>query len=749
MAASQHVPTAIWNGTMKQPIRATFVDRSEPSNATKDTRKPTTSDKESAGTVTRLRHLPAAFHNLPRRFEKEILPLLDWNGSQAFSDADGDNGRGEVHGVNERDAEEFVSVHVLRRPQFYTQGVFGEGVQRGAQADRPQQGPADLALSRFSQPTVEIFLEVKLEGVLTDAIDRRSADIAALDPHFRSACNLPPDWKTANVGKARAEKDLLDLAKAQLLAPPNERPSASRSVPTRLRKPSPRLVASRESATLYETSAAMEKVLDRLANLDLQKSSRTQPDPSQWERWGWHQEGEEPATWYDLDEEEQHVLLIYQQLNNELGATRRRKPPVPFQPLILCSPAKYIPKILIDSTLIRGNAIHDLAAASRLVSILQIILDRSLRRKELPSIDAERASGGEVLDWLMELGRGAVGGERGGQGVSTSAASATSSDTGMSTPHAQDSLSPETTHESRSAVEGYFASPASSIASLDSASAASSRRSLSSSGNSSDSLTASTRSLFSIADTTSSVATDTSPFSSETSENSARRLSRDIGDLRLAIRETQYVVLRTSAPDVPKIDHVYHRRFSPTEVDIEALERAPTIRLVEVLGSGGTGSVCKDETGKLAVKLVLPYRGEDPASSLERVHEALNEAEFLQSHRGRMPLCAPSFHGLFSTVDSEDRLYLALVFDLVEGLTLDEWSDVQDHRQACLEAVDTLHKARISHGDLRPPNFIMQTNGTAKIVDYARAHGNASPDELDAERERFLADIDLAPSETG
>lgn len=74
---------------------------------------------------------------------------------------------------------------------------------------------------------------------------------------------------------------------------------------------------------------------------------------------------------------------------------------------------------------------------------------------------------------------------------------------------------------------------------------------------------------------------------------------------------------------------------------------------------------------------------------------------------------------------------------------------LSSHRQACLEAVDTLHKARISHGDLRPPNFIMQTNGTAKIVDYARAHGNASPDELDAERERFLADIDLAPSETG
>ncbi|BGP36013.1 hypothetical protein JCM10296v2_007865 [Rhodotorula toruloides] len=114
-----------------------------------------------------------------------------------------------------------------------------------------------------------------------------------------------------------------------------------------------------------------------------------------------------------------------------------------------------------------------------------------------------------------------------------------------------------------------------------------------------------------------------------------------------------------------------------------------------------------------------------------------------------MPLCAPSFHGLFLTVDSEDRLYLAPVFDLVEGLTLDEWSDVQDHRQACLEAVDTLHKAWISHGDLRPPNFIMQTNGTVKVVDYARAHGNASADELDAERQQFLADVDLAPSEAG
>ncbi|BGP36012.1 hypothetical protein JCM10296v2_007864 [Rhodotorula toruloides] len=572
---------------MKQPIRATFVDRSGPSNAIKDIRKPTSSDAQSGGTVSRLRHLPAAFHNLPRRFEKEILPLLDWNGSQAFSDADGDNDRGEVHGVNERDAEELLSVHVLRRPQFYTQGVFGEGVQRGAQADRPQQGPPDLALSRFSQPTVEIFLEVKLGGVLTDAIDRRSADIAGLEPHFRSS--------QGGEGLARPRQgSSARTAHRSALRQPIRTNKASQTFTAP--------VASRESETLCETSLAVEEVLDRTAGLDLQKSSRTQPDPSQWEKWGWHHEGEDPKTWYNLDEEEQHVLLIYQQLNNKLGATRRREPPVPFQPLILCSPAKYIPKILINSTLIRGNAIHDLAAASRL---------------ELPSIDAERASGGEVLDWLMELGRGAVGGERGGQGVSTSAASATSSDTGMSTPQAQDSLSPETTHESRSAVEGSFASSASSIASLDSASAASSRRSLSSSGSSSDSLTASTRSLFSIADTTSSVATDTSPFSSETSEKSARRLSRDIGDLRLAIRETQYVVLRTSGPNVPKIDHVYHRRFAPAEVDIEALERAPTIRLVEVLGSGGTGSVCKDETGKLAVKLVHPYRGEASESSLE------------------------------------------------------------------------------------------------------------------------------------
>ncbi|BGP28185.1 hypothetical protein JCM10295v2_007172 [Rhodotorula toruloides] len=730
MAASQYLPTALWNGTVKQPIlRRQSKTGSGPLNATKNTRKPITSDAESVGTVTRLRHLPAVFNNLNWRFEAEILPLLDWKESQAFSDADGDNDRAQGHDVYERDAGEFVSVYVLRRTQWYTQHVFGEDAQCGAQAIKLQQGAADLALSSFSQPTAEIFLEVKLEAKRRHRRHRWSRSALPL------CMRPPPDWKTANIAKNKIERQLLELAKADLLQPPAEPLSSSRSAPSRSRKPSPTLVASLGSAALYQQSSAMDELLARLSALKVEKSSRAQPDPSQWEKWGWHGEGEEPAKWHELDEGEQHVLLIYQQISNQLGAVKRRGPPIPFRALVLCSPVKFVPTILIDSTLIRGNPIKDLATAARVVSILDILLDRSLRREKPPSIDAERALGGEILDWLMEMGRGGTGTEQ---------ASTPSSDTGMSTPQAQDTLFTETTNKSSSAVETNFASLASSVATLGSAFTASSHRSFSASMSSSDSLAASAHSLFSMVGTTSSTATDTSASSlphlpsNETSEKSARRLSRDLSDLKLAIRNAQYAVIRSSVPDFAGIDHVYHRQFAPNEVDSDILVSAARLQLVEMLGCGGTRVDYKDETGDFAVKLVIPYADEDSEPSLHRIYEALNEVDFLKSQAEGLPSCSPSFYGMFSAFDLEDRPYLALIFDLVEGTV-----------KPVSRPSTFSHKARISHGDLRPPYFIVQTNGTVKIIDYARAHGKASPVELDAERQQSLADIDLAPSETG
>lgn len=219
------------------------------------------------------------------------MPLLEWHApTTTFVDAEGDNELGQVFGVNERDAEEFISIYVLRRPQWFNQGVLGEGIQRGAQADKPQQGAADLALSRLSQPTVELFIELKLDGALTAAIDRQGALVAGIDPHVRLARDLPPDWKTANLDKQR----LFELTKEDLLRSPAEMSiSSPQSAPSRLRKPSPNLIASRESAVLYEKSEALEGIHARLSDLKISEaSSRSQPDPSQWLKWGWYSAGQ-------------------------------------------------------------------------------------------------------------------------------------------------------------------------------------------------------------------------------------------------------------------------------------------------------------------------------------------------------------------------------------------------------------------------------------------------------------------------
>ncbi|BGP28187.1 hypothetical protein JCM10295v2_007174 [Rhodotorula toruloides] len=90
---------------------------------------------------------------------------------------------------------------------------------------------------------------------------------------------------------------------------------------------------------------------------------------------------------------------------------------------------------------------------------------------------------------------------------------------------------------------------------------------------------------------------------------------------------------------------------------------------------------------------------------------------------------------------------MLLVSELVPGTALQIWEDVREYRSATIYAVKTLHSAGITHGDLRPSNFILRHDRSVAIVDYGRASHDAEPEDLEAERLQFVRDMSDCRSE--
>ncbi|BGP28189.1 hypothetical protein JCM10295v2_007176 [Rhodotorula toruloides] len=63
-------------------------------------------------------------------------------------------------------------------------------------------------------------------------------------------------------------------------------------------------------------------------------------------------------------------------------------------------------------------------------------------------------------------------------------------------------------------------------------------------------------------------------------------------------------------------------------------------------------------------------------------------------------------------------------------------------RDACLKAVEELHKAGIHHGDLRPPNMILGDDRSMIIIDFNRSRRAVAPEELESEYVQFVHDLE-------
>jgi len=149
------------------------------------------------------------------------------------------------------------------------------------------------------------------------------------------------------------------------------------------------------------------------------------------------------------------------------------------------------------------------------------------------------------------------------------------------------------------------------------------------------------------------------------------------------------------------------------------LKKIGRYKIISELGKGGMGSVFlaerEDLPQKVAVKIIK--RGLDSEDILRRFH---HEREILAA------LEHPNIARLIDGGTTADGLPF-YVMEYVEGIPIDEFcknvkleEKLQIFRQVC-KAVFFAHARLIVHRDLKPSNIIVNTEGTAKLLDFGIA----------------------------
>ncbi len=162
--------------------------------------------------------------------------------------------------------------------------------------------------------------------------------------------------------------------------------------------------------------------------------------------------------------------------------------------------------------------------------------------------------------------------------------------------------------------------------------------------------------------------------------------------------------------------HMSQRAVAEPEVAEEPLpERVGSYRIVEHLGSGGMGVVYLGEQEhprrQVALKTVHPWMRTEAA--LEQFHDEV------QALGG---LLHPSIPQVYEAFEAQGQPWLAM--ELVRGSPIDQATRGWPERRVLsllielCEAVEHAAQAGLVHGDLKPDNVLVSSDGTLKVLDF-------------------------------
>ncbi|AWF82717.1 hypothetical protein BTJ40_18925 [Microbulbifer sp. A4B17] len=175
-------------------------------------------------------------------------------------------------------------------------------------------------------------------------------------------------------------------------------------------------------------------------------------------------------------------------------------------------------------------------------------------------------------------------------------------------------------------------------------------------------------------------------------------------------------------------------------MDVVALEKTEEYqgryRVERTLGAGGMGVVYLAEDIKLGRKVAIKQLRSDMTGNSA-------EARFRSEAQLLARLNHPNIVRLYDVIEKDHSI--ALVMELVEGVTLKEW--MRENSPTLAEKLDLLmqicqglskaHCLGIIHRDLKPENILVTTDGTAKISDFGIA--KALDCDQDLTREDHIA----------
>ncbi|GAA5443348.1 serine/threonine-protein kinase PknD [Microbulbifer sp. NBRC 101763] len=159
-------------------------------------------------------------------------------------------------------------------------------------------------------------------------------------------------------------------------------------------------------------------------------------------------------------------------------------------------------------------------------------------------------------------------------------------------------------------------------------------------------------------------------------------------------------------------------------MDVVALEKTEEYqgryRVERTLGAGGMGVVYLAEDIKLGRKVAIKQLRSDMTGNSA-------EARFRSEAQLLARLNHPNIVRLYDVIEEEHKI--ALVMELVEGVTLKEW--IREQTSTLPEKLDLLmqvslglgkaHCLGIIHRDLKPENILVTVDGVAKITDFGIA----------------------------